>query len=399
MNRFPFFTAIILATLFLFTQGCASADKMLEAGEYDNVIRLAQRKLTGKQRKSPKLVAAVEAAYARVTARDLAEVDRLKSANRESNWGRINGIYRDMRKRQQVLAPLLPITDKNGYTAYFEVVNVDRMEEESRTRAAAYHYVQGQQLLNRARTGDKSSARAAHRELAESLKYFRGYKDATSLQQEAHEIGISHILVKVENRAHVIVPQRFEDRLLQVNMADLNTFWEEYHINPRAGLTFDYRINLDITQINVSPERVREREYVDTKEIEDGFEYVLDNNGNVTKDSLGNDITVARIVTVKALVIEVLQEKEAHVEGTVKVFSLPTNRLLRSQPLGASVLFENYASTFRGDERALSRETRRRIGNRPGPFPTNESMILQAADELKPVLLDKILDYRSLVQA
>lgn len=398
MNRFPFLTAIILASLFLFTQGCASADKMLERGEYDKVIRLAQRKLTGKQRKSPKLVTAVEAAYARVTARDLAEIDRLKSANRESNWGRINSIYRDMRKRQEALAPLLPLTDKNGYTAYFEIINVNRMEQESRNRAAAYHYTQGQKLMNRARRGDKASARAAYRELAESLKYFRGYKDASNLQREAHELGISHILVNVDNKAHVIVPQRFEDRLLQVNMADLNSFWEEYHINTRSGLTFDYRINLDITQINVSPERIREREYVDTKEIEDGFEYVLDNNGNVAKDSLGNDIKVTRVITVKAQIIEVLQEKQANVQGTIKVFSLPDNRLLRSQPLGASVLFENYASTFRGDERALSRETRRRIGNRPGPFPTNESMILQAADELKPVLFDKILDYKSLVQ-
>lgn len=398
MNRFPFLTAIILATLFLFTQGCASADKMLEAGEYDKVIRLAQRKLTGKQRKNPKLVTAVEAAYARVTTRDLNEIDRLKAANRESNWGRINNIYRDMRKRQEALAPLLPLTDKNGYTAYFEVINVDRLEQESRNRAASYHYAQGQQLLNRARAGDKSSARAAYRELSESTKYFRGYKNASILQQEAHEIGISHILVNVENKAHVIVPQRFENRLLEVNLADINSFWEEYHIKPRPDLTFDYRINLDITQINVSPERIREREYVDTKEIEDGFEYVLDNNGNVTKDSLGNDITVTRILTVRAVILEVLQEKEANVQGVIKVFSLPGNKLLRSQPLGASVLFENYASTYRGDKRALSRDTRRRIGNRPGPFPSNESMILQAADELKPILFDKILDYKSLVQ-
>ena len=42
-----------------------------------------------------------------------------------------------------------------------------------------------------------------------------------------------------------------------------------------------------LTNIEVSPEQIKEREYEDTKEIEDGFEYVLDGNGNVAKDSSG----------------------------------------------------------------------------------------------------------------
>ena len=82
----------------------------------------------------------------------------------------------------------------------------------------------------------------------------------------------------------------------------------------------------------------------------------------------------------------------------VSVYNLHTNRLVRSQPLAAAAIFENYASTFRGDNRALSRDTRNRIGNRPVPFPSNEALILQAADQLKPALLDRILDYNHLVE-
>jgi len=381
MKRFTFFQVLFLASLFSLTQSCVSADKMLESGNYDQVIQLAQKKLTGKQRKNPKLVRTAEQAYAKVMARDLNEIDRLKATRGEAKWGQINHIYRDIRKRQEALSPLLPLTDKNGYTAYFEMINVNRMEQESRNRAAAYHYAQGQQLLNRAKDGDKTAARAAYRELAESVKYFRNYKNAINLQKQAHELGISHILVQVENRAPVVVPRRFEERLVQINTSDLNSFWEQYHLKNNTGITFDYRIKMDITQILVSPERIRERQYVDQKEIEDGYEYVLDYQGNVAKDSLGNDIKVARIVNVQALIIEVLQQKEVEVQGLVKVYNLPENRLLRSAPLGATVLFENYASTFTGDRRALSRQSRRCIGNRPVPFPTNETMIIQAADE------------------
>ena len=103
-------------------------------------------------------------------------------------------------------------------------------------------------------------------------------------------------------------------------------------------------------------------------------------------------------MTIEAWVLETLQQKEAIVEGLVELRNLETGRLIRTAPLTANAMFENYASTFRGDKRALSTETRRRIGNSPVPFPSNEILILQAAEQLKPVLLDRILDCNRLVE-
>lgn len=391
--------ALVYFILVLFTfQSCVSAEKLVETGNYDQAIALAKRKLSGKQRKNPKLVLAAEEAFAKITVREMRELERLQRADRDENWGRINELTRNIRKRQEALRPLLPLTDKNGYTATFNFVQVDALEEESRDKAAAYHYQQANDLLRQAQNGDKAAARAAYRELEETQRYFRNYQNATALQQQAHDLGTTHILVRVENSAPVVTPAAFEQRLAQVNTAGLNNFWQQYHIRDNRQFDFDYEIKLRITDILVSPEVVREREYVDTKNITDGYEYVLDNNGNVLKDSLGNDVKVPREITVKAWIIETLQQKEANVEGVVEIYNLRTNRLVRSQPLAAAALFENYASTFRGDNRALSKDTRRRIGNRPIPFPSNEALILQAADQLKPALLDRILDYNHLVE-
>ena len=396
MNRIT--VVIFLLSALFVLQSCASAEKLVDHGRYDEAIALAQRRLSGKQRKNPKLVQAAEEAFRKVTARDMRRIDRLKMSNDDNRWGEINAITRRIRSRQEALQPLLPLTDKHGYTAQFRFVEVDGLEQESRDKAAAYHYAEAGRLLQRARSGDKPAARAAYRELEETQRYFRRYRNSVAMQQEAHQLGTTHIMVTVANNAPVVTPAQFDRYLTNINVADLNNFWQQYHLRDTRRGDYDYEIKVRITNIAVSPEVVREREYGDSRTIEDGFEYVLDERGNVTKDSLGNDITVPREVTIEAWVIETLQQKEATVEGLVEVRNMTTNRVIRTAPLTASAFFENYASTFRGDKRALSQETRRRIGNSPVPFPTNEGLILQAAEQLKPVLLDQILDYNHLVE-
>ncbi|MEO0732291.1 MAG: hypothetical protein AAFZ52_05625, partial [Bacteroidota bacterium] len=121
-------------------------------------------------------------------------------------------------------------------------------------------------------------------------------------------------------------------------------------------------------------------------------EYVLDANGNVAKDTLGNDITRPRRILVRANVVEVLQTKTALVAGSLVLYDNVARRIVDEDALTAEAIFENYASTFRGDRRALSSDSRRRIGNQPLPFPTDEELILEAAAALKPQLQERLAD-------
>jgi hypothetical protein len=134
---------------------------------------------------------------------------------------------------------------------------------------------------------------------------------------------------------------------------------------------------------------------MDEKEIQDGFDYVLDSRGNVMKDSLGNDLKTPRYVRIHANIIEVYQSKAVRLAGTLQFFDGYRNTLLDTRPVGTEVLFENYASTFSGDKRALSDESCRRIGNRPMPFPSDEDLLAQAAERLKPVIRDELRNNRS----
>ena len=117
---------------------------------------------------------------------------------------------------------------------------------------------------------------------------------------------------------------------------------------------------------------------------------MLDARGNVRKDSLGNDIKIPKKVKIVADVLEVYQRKAAKMEGFIEIRDAYTNNTLESEPLFAEHVFEHYAATFKGDERALSEESKRRIGNRPVNFPDDATMVLVLADRFKPILTQKI---------
>jgi len=387
----PRLSAKILAAVIIITIGaCASPQKLLETGNYDETISVAVSKLAGKKKKKTEYVQALEEAFAKATDRDMKEADRLKSENRPENWARINDIYQRIRRRQDMISPLLPLVDERGVKAEFRFVRTNDLEKEARENAAAHHYDRGKELLEEGRRGSKSSARAAYNEFGKITEYFQDYKDRRELMQEARNLGTVRVLLTIENEAPVVLPNEFEEIVTSMGVKDLNTEWTVFYNRNTNQAPIDYRVVMRITRIQMQPALVKEREFEETKEIEEGFEYVLDSRGNVMKDSLGNDIKVPKKVLIRARVIEAYQFKSATVAGKIDFFDTHTRELLDSQPIAADALFENYASTFTGDKRALSKETAQRIGNRPLPFPTDEAMLLTAAERLKPVVKEKV---------
>lgn len=382
------FFSVLLSLLF--TTGCANLHQLVEQGRYDEAVRIAQRQLTGKKNKDPEKIDALVRAFHGANDRDMAVAERLKRNGNTNDWGQVVRLYDQIRRRQEAVAPLLPLVDKNGIQAQVRFIKVDGLINEAKGEAAAYHYRRGQDLLARGRVGDKAAARAAYAEFSDVSRYRNDYRDIDQLQEEAYALGIVYVELEVINRSGAILPAGFERELLRLNTGEMESQWRRFHATAEPGRTYDYRASLRITDLQVSPERYTERSYLDEKEIEDGWEYVLDERGNVAKDTLGNDIKVPRKVLIRAQVLEVFQEKSAWVSGRMELYEARTNRPIESQELTAEARFEHYASTYQGDARALSSTSRRRIGSRPIDFPTNELLILDAVTQLKPILQESL---------
>ncbi len=385
-------------TVVLFTAACHTAQKFVESGDYDGAISYCVQKLRGKKKKKTELVQGLELAFKKAQARDLNTAKQLASSGRPEVWERINSIHRQINARQNKIAPLLPLVSKDGYRAQFDYVNIGQLEAESREKAADYLYTQAINLLNQADHGDRQAAREAYDLLTElSNRYYKHFKDKDQLLQEALALGTTHILFEIRNESNKVLPRDFTDRILAVSTADLNSNWQVFHFKPNPNLKADYRVVFSIRQLDISPERISERAYVEEKEIQDGWDYVLDERGNVKKDTAGNDIKVPRIIIIRANVLETFQTKAACLTGTLDVFETSQSARVDSRPIGAEILFEHYASTFQGDRRALSADTRRRIGNSPIPFPRDEDMLMQAADRIKPEIREGIRNNRNIL--
>ena len=376
---------------------CTSPQKLVDSGDYDTAIQLAARRLAGQKNKKAKLVLALEEGFAKATERDMRLAERLRRQGEPENWVQINDIYRRVRNRQERVAPLLPLISKEGIKANFQFVKVDELEYESRQKAADYLYARATNWMEDARRGDKQAARRAYEELDKIDQYFQDYKDKNRLKQTAHDLGTTNILVRLENNSRALMPATLEREIRRISVRDLNSFWQAYYTEKAQGIDFDYEVVMSINGLEVGPNVIKEREFEEAKEIEDGFDYVLDKKGNVMKDSLGNDIKVPRKVFIRAQVFETYQTKVASISGRLEFYDLETRELVDTRPLAADAVFENYASTFRGDKRALQPETLKRIGNRPLPFPTDEALLLTAAERLKPVIKDHIAGTRRLI--
>ena len=375
----------IITVLFLALSSCVGRkqiEKQLNTGNYDQAINNALKKLeTNKNAKRKQdYVLMLRDAYYKVVEDNHYRINQLKQDGNPEYYETIYNLYTRLDSRQNSIKSVLPL-QINGKTIKFKFNNYTSDIIDYKSKVSDYKYSQAIQLLS---TSDKYNAREAYGLLEDIERINPNFKDVRSLMDQAHFKGTDFVIVSIKNETNQIVPTRLEEELLDFDTYGLNdNFWTLYHANASAEINYDYAMQLQLKRINISPEHVYEKEYVREAEIVDGWEYVLDENGNVAKDSSGNDIKQDKIVRVLARLSEVQQVKSTQVIGQVVFTDLKQNQVLESFPIDSEFIFENFYGRFRGDRRALSDDDKRLLGNRAVPFPTNEQMVYDTNEDLK----------------
>ena len=379
---------LLIPIIFL---SCSSVRKMVDSGQYDQAINKSINKIKGKKNKKDKYVEAIESAFAKATDRDMRRIEFLKMEKYDQYWIEIFDILENMDARQQKIMPLLPLVSESGYKANFKFINVEPLIVEARESSARLLYETAADELRRAENGDKDAARKAYRTLGQLREIYRNYRDSYSLELLAYELGQERVLIDVKNMSDVIMPKSFYQELKNINTNEMNKRWFKFYTSEDTpGIEYDYIVNINMKEILIGAEREKEREYTETTKIIDGYEYVKDERGNVKKDSLGNDIKVDREVEVSATIFELGRFKSALVKGDVTIFDNNKQKVYRTSPINVETFFETFASSFRGDERALSAQSKSRLKNRVDPFPSNEEMIFMTVEDLKTLLYNEI---------
>lgn len=373
-----YLSIILISAVFIFT-GCVSSKKHLDRGQYDLAIQKSVKKLK-KKPSNVKEIQVLQRAYQLANQADKEKINFLKLEGNPDIWEQVYANYLRMKNRQDLVRTLPQLWLPGGRPVNFEFVNYDEEIINAKRKAADFYYTKGLSLLE---NNTRESAREAYYSLMNVKKFFKEYKDTDAKIAEAIAKGTSYVIFKMENNSGMIIPQAFQDEMFKISLHHLNRQFIQYHTNPLKDVYYDYTILLSIKSIDVSPEGVKEVHYAESKEVQDGFQYVLDDKGNVKKDSLGNDIKVPKFKTITCNIIEMQQTKAARVFGTVDFINNNTKQLLNTVPLNAESYFQNFAATAQGDLNALSPETAKKLGNRPMPFPSNADMIMRCSETVK----------------
>ncbi|GAB5408025.1 MAG: hypothetical protein BalsKO_03900 [Balneolaceae bacterium] len=369
-----FKTSSIVLLIVTMVLGCTSSDKLLQRGQYDRAIEKSIKKLKKKPGNADELYVLTEA-YSKANSFDIERITFLEKEGRSENYLDIFNLYQRLDSRQDKIKTL-PSSLMNE----FVIIDYDDKLIASKEQAAEVSYQRGLEYLS---VGDRESARQAFFEFERVLSIYSKYKDTEMKIEEARALGTNQVLFVIENNSETILPQRFDEELKKIGLADLNGRWIQYSVYEDEAVDYDYFIVLDIRDIELSPERIDRETFKESAEIQDGTKYVLDERGNVKKDSLGNDIREPNFITITAEITKARQWKEAFVGGSIDYIDLRTDQLVKTEDISVTALFEHFSASFTGDERALSNESKEQIEDLIVVFPSNEIMLMDSATLLK----------------
>jgi len=368
-----------LSILLMLLSGCGSSKKQLERGNYEAAIDMAVRQLR-KDPRDEKQIAILDRSYNIVNEQDNERIRFLKLEGKPANWDEIYLVNKRLSDRQAMVRTVIPL-ELNGRT--IEYPYIDYMPEmvAAKRKSADFYYAHGNELMN---SNLKESYRQAFYEFARAKEYVGDYEGIDNKINESKYLGMSRVLISLQNRSVIQFPEEFEDDLLAIDLPRLNSEWVEYHVKDLdASTKFDYFVNFTIKNIAVSPDQTMQNDTVVKKEVADGFSYQLDKKGNVMKDSLGNDIKTIKYKTLQCALIETIQSKECVIEGDVEVVEANPDKVLKKDPVGAHSGFEFVSARALGDTQALSPSQVEKTRSKPAPFPSDMEMIMRCSDALK----------------
>ena len=376
------FTLICLA-LFVIACGVKTTRNYLTAGNYDNAIERAIEGLRGNKNAKGKqdYIYLLEEAFAKAKERDIRTVANLLLDKNPANLEKIYTTFVQLNQRQELIRPLLPLNlNSIGRDAIFPFDDYSEQIVSSKLALSNYLYTNSRALLA---GKDKMSFRRAYDDLGYINQINPGFKDVIALQNEALQKGTDYVNVYTKNETNMVIPIRLQNDLLDFSTFGLNDKWTVYHSNKQKGTNYDYGLIVNFREINISPEQIKEREFINSKEIKDGTKPLLNAQGQLVIDNTGHAVLVDNVKKVQIQIYEFKQFKSVNVAAKVDYIDFKTNQLLETFPLQSEFIFENTYARFSGDKTACEPNYLSFFDRRVMQFPNNEQMVFDAGQDLK----------------
>ncbi|MEL1256090.1 hypothetical protein AAEO57_20030 [Flavobacterium sp. DGU38] len=376
-------TLSFLLIFLAFSCGVKTTQSMLTGGDYDGAINRSVESLrTNKDAKGKQdYVYLLEEAFAKAKERDLRDIEMMVKESNPANLERIFNTYLNLEERQEKIRPLLPLRlIKQGKNATFAFDNYTDRIIESKTALSKYLYDNASALL---KSKVKTDYRKAYDDLAYLEKINAGYKNVKKLMEEAQFKGTDFVNVSSQNQTNLVIPKQLQDDLLDISTYGLNDKWTVYHNPKQKNISYDYSLIVNFREIVISPEQIKEKEFIKEKQIKDGVKTLLDSRGNPVKDSLGRPVKVDNFKNIRINIFEFRQFKSCQIMAKIDYVNAKNNQLLQTFPVTSEFVFESMYATYKGDKNACEESYLPNFNKRAVAFPNNEQMIYDTGEDLK----------------
>ncbi len=376
-------TTLFLSLFFLLSCGVKQTQTMLSNGDYDGAINRALEGLrTNKNSKGNQdYVYLLEEAFAKAKERDLNDLSLLIKEKNPTNLERIYNLYSQLSARQDRIRGVLPLKlIKENRNAIFPFSDYSNEIIASKADLSSYLYDNAKKLLN---SKNKLVIREAFDDLVYLDKLNPYYKDVRDLMDQAQFRGTDFVLVSTKNETNMVIPVRLQDDMLDFSTYGINDKWTVYHNKKQSKINYDFAMIVNFREIKITPEQVREKQFVKEKQIKDGTKPLLDANGVQVKDSEGKPMVVDNMKTVSASIYEFTQFKSVQTTAKVEYLDLNTKQLIDAYPLTSEFVFNYVYANYNGDKRACEQDYFQYFDRRAVPFPTNEQMVYDSGEDLK----------------
>lgn len=375
----------ILLSLFLLISSCGvkQTRNLLSSGNYNEAIDNAVSNLrTNKDRKGKQdYIYLLEEAFAKAKEQDLNAINLLVKDANPAQLEKTYNMYLQINSRQEKIKLILPLKlIKEGRNAIFVFDNYNDQIINNKNALSNYLYANAKKLQVIA---NKMNYRKAYNDLDYLNQINPNYKDVLRLMDEAKLRGSDYVSVYTKNETNTIIPARLQNDLLDFSTFGLNDKWTIYDSNKQKEINYDYGLIINFREIYISPEQIKEREFVKERIIKDGVKKLIDSNGKEVLDEKGKVVMVDNLKTVAVKIYEFRQFKSCLIRAKIDYVNFRSNQLLQSFPISSEFIFENIYATHKGDRRASDDNYSSYFDRREVSFPNSEQMIYDTGEDLK----------------
>ena len=377
---------IVISFFLLILQACMTAEKAFNHGNYELSIDMASKKLMSRPGDARHLQV-LSNAFRLANERDMGYIRQWELSTEPTAWENIHRTYQSMSRRQDLVKRATASGMALSGVSLFDFKDYSVLIAESKDRAVVDLYEAAEKLLN---SGDRMNARLAYEKLARVKTLHSQFRETDRLLTVASESGKTRVLVQVRAADGLGMPVDLEESLTQISLSNLNQGWVEFSQIQSMNQPVHYYLEVIYTRFDPGNPLTTKSKYSDKTQIQTGTKKRKLEDGTIIIEPVMQEV--------KADIQVWRQQKTATIQGKVQLSRADIGGEVGNRGIFGQAVFKHEYGKATGDARALSNRSKALIKLRPVAFPSDLSMLSQAANEVKQRMYEQIRSLRGQIQ-